>query len=215
MFVTIYDKASYSIQLDWSPFLTVHEDMNEKQFFRIRLLFTGLITIAIWSLLIWDHFHGGIPSHHILHRTDMPEISNVWGGLILPLLTWFLLYRIQKRIIWQNEGNVVSKSFLTSILIAFAGALIFGIMLSVFFMTGFEEVTSYMILSLFPFALIFPIYRAEFLLGFILGMTYTFGVLLPAGFGFVLIIIFAGIYHSIRWIFHQIGSHILGLRKSS
>ena len=84
--------------------------MSEKVFFKTSLYFTGIVTIAIWSLLAWNHYHGGVPSHHILHREDLPAISNWWGGLLLPLLTWFLLYRIQKRLMRDNvEKSKVSK----------------------------------------------------------------------------------------------------------
>jgi hypothetical protein len=43
-----------------------------------------------------------------------------------------------------------------------------------------------MILGLFPFALFLPVYRAEYLLGFVIGMSFTFGVVLPTGVGTIL-----------------------------
>ena len=66
-------------------------------FFKIRLYITGFVTIAIWGLLAWEYTHGGFQSHHILRRKDLPELQNWWGGIMLPVLTWFLLNRIQKR----------------------------------------------------------------------------------------------------------------------
>ncbi len=33
--------------------------MTEKMFFKTRLYFTGIVTIAIGSLLAWNHYHGG------------------------------------------------------------------------------------------------------------------------------------------------------------
>lgn len=72
--------------------------MSKEMFYKTQLYFTAIITIAIWSLLIWEHYHGGVPSHHILAREDLPEFSNWWGGLLLPLLSFFLLYRIKKRL---------------------------------------------------------------------------------------------------------------------
>ena len=80
--------------------------MNEKSFFKTRLYSTVLVTVAIWALLAWDHFHGGVPSHHILAREDLPEISNWWGGVLLPLLTWFLLYRVEKRLVRNGVENL-------------------------------------------------------------------------------------------------------------
>ena len=43
---------------------------------RTRLLFTGVILLAELALLAWEHTHGGIQSHHILHRADLPAVSN-------------------------------------------------------------------------------------------------------------------------------------------
>jgi hypothetical protein len=47
--------------------------------------------------LAWEYTHGGFQSHHILRRKDLPKLQNWWGGIMLPVLTWFLLNRIQKR----------------------------------------------------------------------------------------------------------------------
>lgn len=149
--------------------------MNIKEFARIRLYVTVVVTIAIWSLLIWDYFHGGVPSHHILQRSDLPKFSNWWGGIFLPLLTWFLLYRIQKR----SSNDLADVKFSNKILYAFIGALSFGILLSLFFSSGNTEMPFYMIMALIFSALILPIYRAEYFLGFVMGMTFTFGGVLP------------------------------------
>ena len=160
--------------------------------FKTRLYLTGSVTIAIWSLLLWNHFHGGIPSHHILARKDLPEISNAWGGLLLPLLTWFLLYRIQKRI-----GSNADKTLKINVLYGFLAALFFGILLSTSFTLGFK-MESKMLMSVFVIALFFPIYRAEYLLGFVLGMTFTFGAVLPTLIGSILVLISAILYLYVR-----------------
>ncbi|HSF52731.1 MAG TPA: hypothetical protein VLA71_03215, partial [Algoriphagus sp.] len=47
-------------------------------------------------------------------------------------------------------------------------------------------------------ALFLPIYRAECLLGFVFGMTYTFGAVLPTLVGSILALIGAAIYLFIR-----------------
>lgn len=52
--------------------------VSQKQ--RKRFLLTLVVVLCIWSLLIWQHFHGGVPSHHLLHRSDLPAVSNWWGG---------------------------------------------------------------------------------------------------------------------------------------
>jgi hypothetical protein len=169
--------------------------MSEKIFFKIRLYFTGIVSIAIWSLLTWDYYHGGVPSHHILHREDLPSFSNWWGGLLLPLLTWYLLYRIQKR---MGSDKEKLPNIPINILYGFIGALLFGIVLSIFFTLGNEEIPFYMMIGLFTAALFFPIYRAECFLGFVIGMTFTFGGVLPIGIGSVLALIGAVLYLLIR-----------------
>lgn len=171
--------------------------MNEHSFFKIRIYFTVLVTIAIGSLLAWNYTHGGVPSHHILADETLPQISNWWGGAVLPLLAWFLLYRIQKRIFSNNEDKEIGKK-ITNAVLGFASALIFGILLSVFFRLGHNNISGNMMLSIFPLALFVPLYRSEYLLGFVIGMTYTFGAVLPTGIGFILIAITAIIHLYIR-----------------
>jgi len=161
---------------------------------RIRWYLTGIVTLLIGSLLSWNYFTGGIPSHHLLARSDMPEISNAWGILVLPLLTWLLVYRIQKRMVKNDAESIFTKG----VLLGFAGALIFGILISTFFSLGVRDVPGYMMLGVFPLALFVPLYRAEYLLGFVLGMTFTFGSVLPTGIGTILICICAVLYLIVR-----------------
>lgn len=148
---------------------------------KTRLYFTGAITILTWLLLAWDYYHGGVPSHNILQREDLPEFSNWWGGLLLPLLTWFLLYRIQKRMSNARDGNSQVPKFSINIVYAFIGALCFVILLSMFFTLGYMDPPFYMLIGLLLLALFLPIYRAECFLGFVNGMIYTFGGVLPIG----------------------------------
>ena len=142
---------------------------------KTRIIFTGIITILIWSLLVWDHFHGGVPTHHLLQRQDLPGISNWWGGIALPVFTWLLLYLIQRRF---NQSDLSETKVLSNIIFRFIGALVFGILLSVFFSIG-SELPGYMMIGVIVVSFFTPIYRPEYLLGFALGMSYTFGPILP------------------------------------
>jgi hypothetical protein len=172
--------------------------MNQKMFFKIRLYVTGIVTVAIWTILLWDHYHGGVPGHHILANEDLPEISNWWGGLVLPLLTWILLYRIQKRVIRHNNEKADTSTYLKYVLYGFGGALLFGILLAAFFTFGYPDISGYMVFALFPLALFFPIYRPECLLGFVIGMTYTFGGVLPTVVGSIFLLAGAVLYLLVR-----------------
>ncbi len=170
--------------------------MTKKEFFRTRLYSTGFATLAIGALLTWNYFNGGVPSHHVLADESLPLISNWWGGLLIPSLTWFLMYRIQKRI--YSPGSRGTSNKLKQAFYGFVVALTFGIMLASFFAFGNSDMPGYMILGLLPLALFLPIYRAECLLGFVFGMTYTFGAVLPTGIGSILALIGAAIYLLVR-----------------
>ena len=108
--------------------------MNFKLTLINRILFTAIVTLLSWVHLAWDYFHGGIPTHYLLHRKDLPGISNWWGGIVIPLLTWFLLYRIKRRV-YDKDINEASNTP-NHVIYGFFGALLFGILLSFFFATG-------------------------------------------------------------------------------
>ena len=57
---------------------------------RARRTITVLVALAELGHLAWEHFHGGVVSHHLLNRADLPAISNAWGAVFLPALAWFL-----------------------------------------------------------------------------------------------------------------------------
>jgi hypothetical protein len=172
--------------------------MQEQKFYKLRLYVTGVITITIWSLLVWGHYNGGVPIHHIAANNDMPAISNWWGALLLPLLTWFLLYRIHKRVFSTKREDAGDRRILMDILYRFVGAILFGALIATCFTLGYNDVTGNLVLALLPFAIFLPIYRAECLLGFVLGMTFTFGAVLPTGFGILVSLAGAVLFLFIR-----------------
>jgi hypothetical protein len=71
-------------------------------------------------------------------------------------------------------------------------------LIAVSFTNDYKLFLDNVIYVLLVFSLIFPIYYSEFILGFIIGMTYTFGAILPTIF--ILIIAALGflIYRFIR-----------------
>ncbi|MEX0330402.1 MAG: hypothetical protein AB3N64_03165 [Puniceicoccaceae bacterium] len=173
--------------------------MKQSSHDKIRLYFTLLVAFMVWCLLIWQHFNGGVPKHYILHRADMPAISNWWGGILLPVLSWILVGQVVRR----GSGKVRSSA-----ICAFCCALLYGIVLSASFIYQFEPLTSLMAPALLFLALFFPIYRGEYVLGFILGMSYTFGAVLPTAFAIVVGLLSAAIYHFIRpipfWLWRKL-----------
>jgi hypothetical protein len=171
--------------------------MSEAYFSKIRLYGTVTVAVAIGSLLTWNHYHGGIPSHHILANKDLPEISNAWGAVLLPMLTWFLLYRVQRRIFRERDGHA-ELSATQQALYAFIISLAYGMVAAVFFSLGYSDMTGNMMLGIFGLALFFPVYRAECLLGFVIGMTFTFGTVLPTAIGSIMAIISFLLFRGVR-----------------
>ena len=157
-----------------------------------RILITGIVTLLVWGHILWDYFHGGIPTHYVLHDKDLPGIPNWWGGIILPIFTWFLLYRIHKRI--DAVGN---RESLRVIALRFLAGLAFAITISVCFLNDID-VVDYLMGLLFLLAFIFPLYKSEYLLGWVIGAAYTFGAIIPMGFGSMLCLLFFLFYKGTR-----------------
>lgn len=151
--------------------------MSGERLRHLRLVGTGLALLAELIHLAWEHSHGGIIRHHILNRANLPAISNGWGILLLPALTWYLLGRINKR--GASPVGDRPDALPRSVMVGFAGALLFGILLSGGFAFRQTTLTEYLFQGLLLLALILPVYRAECVLGFVLGMTFVFGVMLP------------------------------------
>lgn len=151
-----------------------------REFDRFRIGLTVLVAMGIWSLLLWQHFHGGVPAHYFLADPEMPRVSNAWGALLLPALTWGLLGLSRRRV--TKADTLGFRSVVIGLL---AGAA-FGLALSISFVTGHESISSYLFYSLLPLALLLPVYRPECLLGFVLGMSTALGAILPTVFGTVM-----------------------------
>ncbi len=171
----------------------------------MRILITGVVTILILVLLLWQYFHGGVPSHHILNREDLPKISNWWGGLLLPILTWLLLSKIENRISKKDYSlTQQTKNQNIRILGLFLLGLIFGIVLATSFMNDYKPFLDNVLYIFLILSLIVPIYYSEFILGFVLGMTYTFGAILPTAFILIIAVLGFLIYRFIRPFFLRV-----------
>ena len=82
--------------------------MSDQLFFTTRLSLTALVSVAIGGLLAWDYWHGGVPRHHLLANPALPSVSNWWGALLLPVLTWWLLARIQQQAMGNAEASATA-----------------------------------------------------------------------------------------------------------
>ena len=177
--------------------------MNDQPFKLHRLLLVVAASLYIWALLAFEHYNGGVVSHHLLHREDLPAISNWWGALVLPLLSWFLTGRIYKRVVTAYPFVVVA---------GFIAALLFGVLLSVLFVYQ-QQMLPGLMLSLPVLALLFPLYRAECLLGFVLGMCVIFGALIPTGVGTLVVLMSFILHKTLRPLLGYVFASLSGSRS--
>ncbi len=168
--------------------------ITKLRFSSFRYWFTGIVTFLIWGLLAWQYFHDSIPSHHFLADKNMPLVSNIWGAIVIPALTWFLLWMIEKRLYSKSE----TIPFPYQTLAGFTGALIFGIALAFAIRYDFNTFSSNIPYILFILALFFPTHRSECFLGFVLGLTYSIGGVLPVVVGSIFLLLSAAIHLGLR-----------------
>ena len=133
-------------------------------------------------LILRESLNAGVVAHYPLADADNPGISSWWGLLTFPLLTWIALIIAEKRNAQTDNGEfagdtlVLQKNYLI-------GGLAFGLLMGEF---GQGDILQYLILLPWVIALFLRIYLPETTLGFVLGMAYTFGGLLPVAFALVI-----------------------------
>ena len=172
--------------------------MQRQNLTNIKACIVGVVTFLIFSFLIWEHFHGGVTSHHLLHQQDLPSISNWWSGILLPILTWFLLSRIEKRLDKNISQTKQTNNAVSTVFWLFITGLVFGILLSTSFTTEYKPFLDNVLYVIIILSFIIPVYYSEFILGFILGMTYTFGAVIPTVFILTVAVIGLVVYRIIR-----------------
>lgn len=139
----------------------------------LLMLLAPLLGAAVAiTQLAWEAAHGGIQSHHLLARADLPSVSNLWGLAVLPALGWLAANFVRRRSV--RSGHAVRHA-----VAAFTGALVLGCALSAAFKLGLDDASAGLFLGVMFAGLFAPTYRAEYLFGFVVGMTWTFGPVLP------------------------------------
>jgi hypothetical protein len=169
-------------------------NVNVIQLPQFRFYLTTAVLLAELAHLSWEHFHGGVQTHHFLRRTDLPAISNGWGLVLLPVLTWFLTGRTQKRMAAFADAQQRISKQTVRVVVGFVGALLLGSLLSISFALGDENVSFVLLLGTLLLGLLLPIYRAECVLGFVLGMTFTFGPVIPTVIGSIIAMLSATLH---------------------
>lgn len=140
--------------------------------------------------ILWEYFNGGVITHHLLAREDLPGISNWWGLLTVPLLSWISVSLIQRR---KNKKTMQEpaglENFDNNVLKGFVTGLLFGISVSLFWAFNMADMLQYFILLPALIAFFKPVHLPEHLWGFVIGMSFTFGGILPIMIGTVLLVL--------------------------
>jgi len=162
-----------------------------------RYVFAALGLLTIGAQLGWEALHGGIVTHHFLQRADLPGLSNAWGLLIVPALAAWAAGRVPSRAERRARDG-------WPLLVGFGVPLLFGVALSVAFASKATAWTESIFLTMLLLAALLPAYRRECLLGFVLGMCFVFGPLLPTVFGAIIGAASWLLHRSLRWAWHNV-----------
>lgn len=167
---------------------------------QIQLAMAAIVAIAEMIHLGWEYMQGGIKSHHLLNQANLPAISNLWGLLMLPLLTWFLLGRLHQRFANASATPQQARRVTGYAVAGFIGALLYGVALSTAFTQQLDDLAAILFMGMLALAVLLPVYRPEIMLGFVLGMTFTFGAILPT----LIATLLAAISAAIHFVFQQV-----------
>lgn len=137
----------------------------------------------------YEYLHGGVKTHHFMARADMPGFSNWLGLVVLPLLG--VLFSVRARSAREGGGRDALPS---SLIAGLSGSLAYGAALAASFLLGLEQVSFVLFVGLFVSAIAFPVFRAEYIFGFVVGMTVAFGSVIPLCFA----IVFAALSFTVR-----------------
>lgn len=149
--------------------------------------------------LAFEHVTGGVQAHHVLAREDLPSISNWFALLVLPVLGGLVAWRAR-----AHPSAVRWAGVPGSILVAMAVALAYGAVLSISFEQGASGLTNAAFLGLFVLALLLPVYRIECLAGFVLGMTISFGPVLPLLVASIVALVSLVVRRGGRWLWMRV-----------
>jgi len=163
--------------------------MRELRRFPFQIPLAALAFAA--AHLFFEHFSGGVRSHNLLNRPDLPAISNWFGLVTLPLLAVILGLRVRTHPSSRRWAGVP-----VPLLTALLGALIYGGAMAASFSLGATNITLAAFLGLFVCGLVLPVYRVEYILGFVAGMSIIFGGVLPL----LVALVVAAVSFGIRYV---------------
>jgi len=158
------------------------------------LLAPALIGLAYACVqLTLEYLGGGVQSHHLLNRADMPAISNAFGLLTLPAIGLAFGWRAR-----SQRG--VTRAMWTGLVVSF----LYGTAMATGFKLGAEGITQALFVGLFAVAILAPVYRAECIAGFVAGMAFTFGGVLPLIVALVFAVLSVMVRFGIRALWRRV-----------
>jgi len=152
----------------------------------------------------FEYCNGGVKTHHFLARADLPGFSNWLALVVLPLLGIVLAVRAK-----SQQGGQASSILSPTIAAGTAGSLAYGAALAASFHFGLEQVSLALFLGLFLCSIALPVYRGEYIFGFVVGMTIIFGSVIPLTFA----LFFATVSFAIRRVAVFVLSAVRKLRR--
>lgn len=169
--------------------------MTGKSANRLEFYAVAFAVLFASAYLAWQVTHGGVVSHHLLDRQGLPAFSNWWGLAILPLTGGFAAWSVRRR-------AAAKANALNSALAAAFCALLAGVALSVAFTVDEGgNAPLFVLLAALASGCVWPTYRGEYIFGFVVGMSFTFGLVLPAIIALVAAAISAALYFLVRPVF--------------
>ena len=149
-----------------------------------KIPFVALVVLLVATHIAWDYYNGGVPTHYLLHNKDLPGFSNWWGLLTIPLSTIISIYVIQGNYKKNPTPNELSK-----ITYGFIAGLFLGVLLGILWIFDLQSIMPFVIGMPIMISFFTPVHYAHNFLGFILGMSYTFGGVLSIIIGLVLVLL--------------------------
>jgi hypothetical protein len=161
----------------------------------------AFVYTAVFTL--WEYVNDGVATHHLFADKDLPGASNWWGLVSMPLLAWIVSALIKHRRSRTSESLQDLKEKDKRVFKRLLAALLFGITASILWELKLENVLQYFILLPILIAFFRPVHLPEYLLGFTLGMIYSFGGILPIFIGLILIIL-CFLVHKLTQLFKSV-----------
>ena len=138
--------------------------------------------------IMWEYINGGVITHHLLADETLPGLSNWWGLITIPLVTFILLS-------WRDRNRSKEESLIDGL--HFFLAIIYGICLCILWNTGNESIMPIVIFLPAVVSIWKPLSTISFYLGLLFGMMHTFGGILPIIAGIIIVMASFIAYHTL------------------